>query len=96
MAAWCNRAAPKVKAGTVVPESLSFDAALALLLAEPLLLRRPLLESGGRREVGFDPRLIHAWIGLPADVAGEGPQEGCRAAPGASCAPPAAAPGDAG
>jgi nitrogenase-associated protein len=95
VAAWFNRAAPKVKSGAVVPEALGRNAALALLLAEPLLIRRPLLEAGGRREVGFDPRVIHTWVGLPADVAGEGPQEGCRAAPRANCAPAAAASGDA-
>jgi nitrogenase-associated protein len=61
---WFNRNAPKVKSGQVVPEALDATAAMALLLAEPLLIRRPLLEANGRRETGFDPVQIHAWLGL--------------------------------
>lgn len=64
VAEWFNRNAPKVKSRTVIPEALDAESALALLLAEPLLIRRPLLEAGGRREVGFDPLRIHAWLGL--------------------------------
>jgi nitrogenase-associated protein len=40
VAQWFNRAAPRVKNGEVQPEALDADAALALLLAEPLLIRR--------------------------------------------------------
>lgn len=36
VAQWFNRAAPRVKSGEVVPEDLPAEAALALLLAEPL------------------------------------------------------------
>jgi nitrogenase-associated protein len=64
VAEWFNRNAPRVKSGAVVPEALDADSAMALLLAEPLLIRRPLLEAGGRREVGFDPPRIDAWLGL--------------------------------
>ena len=61
---WFNRAAPKVKSGEVIPEQVSADNALAMMLAEPLLIRRPLLEADGRREIGFDIELIDAWLGL--------------------------------
>jgi nitrogenase-associated protein len=64
VAEWFNRNAPKVKSGAVVPEALDADSAMALLLAEPLLIRRPLLEANGRRDVGFDPPRIHAWLGF--------------------------------
>lgn len=64
VAEWFNRSAPAVKAGEVVPSALDEAAALALLLRAPLLIRRPLLESGGRREAGFDPARIDAWLGL--------------------------------
>jgi hypothetical protein len=43
---------------------LDADTALAMLRAEPLLIRRPLLEADGRREVGFDTEVIAAWLGL--------------------------------
>jgi hypothetical protein len=55
---------PKVKSGEVVPEALDAESAMTLLLADPLLIRRPLLEAEGRREVGFDPARIQAWLGL--------------------------------
>ena len=42
------------------------QTALALMLKEPLLIRRPLLEVGEQREVGFDVQKIDAWIGLQA------------------------------
>lgn len=66
---WFNRAAPRVKSGEVVPELLDTDSALRLMLQDPLLIRRPLLESGGRSEAGFDQELIHTWLGLtPVDA----------------------------
>jgi nitrogenase-associated protein len=64
IAEWFNRAAPKVKSGEIIPESLDMDSALAILRAEPILIRRPLIEVDGRREVGFDPAVIDQWLGL--------------------------------
>jgi nitrogenase-associated protein len=64
VADWFNRAAPAVKAGEVVPESLGVEAALHLLLDDPLLIRRPLMEADGERRVGFDAAAVDAWIGL--------------------------------
>ena len=61
---WFNRNSPRVKSGEVRPEALDEDAALALMLADPLLIRRPLLQVGERREAGFEPALVAAWIGL--------------------------------
>jgi nitrogenase-associated protein len=65
---WFNRASPKLKSGEVNPASLTRQAALDLLLGEPLLIRRPLLRVGERRAVGFDVARIHAWLGLPEAV----------------------------
>ncbi|MEH2323339.1 MAG: ArsC/Spx/MgsR family protein [Nostoc sp.] len=66
VAEWFNLSAPKLKSGEVVPEKVDEQTALALMLKEPLLIRRPLLEVGDRREVGFDVQKIDAWIGLQA------------------------------
>jgi ArsC family len=55
---------PRVKSKEVVPEALDGAAALALMLDDPLLIRRLLMESGGRREAGFEPERVHAWLGL--------------------------------
>ncbi|TVP62855.1 MAG: nitrogenase-associated protein [Nodularia sp. (in: Bacteria)] len=65
---WFNRSAPKIKSGEVVPEKIDAQKALELMLEDPLLIRRPLLEVDSRREVGFDVETIDAWIGLsPVD-----------------------------
>jgi len=75
VAEWFNRAAPAVKYGDVVPESLDADTALAMMLAAPLLIRRPLMQVGERRECGFDADAVDAWIGLASKPAGN--VEGC-------------------
>ncbi|MBH8555610.1 nitrogenase-associated protein [Nostocaceae cyanobacterium CENA357] len=68
VAEWFNRSAPKVKSGEVVPENTDEQTALMLMLKDPMLIRRPLLQVGDRREVGFDVEKIDAWIGLnPVD-----------------------------
>ena len=79
---WFNRAAPQVKSGDVLPESLSADAALALLLAQPVLIRRPLMAVGEQRMVGFDTAAVHAWVGLGEQPPPPGSLEGCAAAAG--------------
>jgi nitrogenase-associated protein len=64
VAQWFNPTAPRVKSGEVVPEQLDADTALALMVREPLLIRRPLIQVGERREVGFDVAVMEQWIGL--------------------------------
>lgn len=64
VADWFNRAAPKVKSGEIVPELTDAATALQLMLQEPLLIRRPLIEAEGRKEIGFDQEVIHDWLGL--------------------------------
>jgi nitrogenase-associated protein len=71
VAQWFNRNAPRVKSGEVVPETLDADSATVQLLSDPLLIRRPLLEVGDQREVGFDTARIHRWVGLGAAAQSE-------------------------
>ena len=73
---WFNRTAPLVQSGAINPDS--FDASdvtsvLSLLIENPLLIRRPLLEVDGVCRAGFDIAAIHQWIGLSAAVAGRAP-----------------------
>lgn len=75
VAEWFNRSAPAVKSGAVDPDALGEDEALALLLADPLLIRRPLMRVGDRRACGFDADLVDDWIGLTRRPAGN--IEGC-------------------
>lgn len=65
--AWFNRSAPAVKHGEIDPDALDVRQALSLLLENPLLIRRPLMQVGDTRMVGFDAAAVDAWIGL-ADV----------------------------
>jgi nitrogenase-associated protein len=87
VADWFNRAAPRVKSGEIDPYTLSPQAALRLLLAEPLLIRRPLMQRSddGSRHVGFDLAAVDTWVGLGARPASTA-LEGC-ASPTEHCAP---------
>lgn len=93
VADWFNRAAPRVKSGEVQPDALARDAALAWLLAEPLLIRRPLMQrsDNGTRHVGFETAAVDAWIGLGTNPAKNSASlrtlEGC-ASPTEHCATP--------
>ncbi len=86
---WFNRAAPRIKSGEIDPDAMTPDAALAEMVAHPLLIRRPLLQVGERREVGFVRELIADWIGLndETEVATEACLRGSP--PRTSCKPPA-------
>ena len=92
VAQWFNRAAPRVKRGEIVPEQLDVDAALALLLAEPLLIRRPLMQrtDDGTHLVGFDTAEVERFVGTgPRSGAVPASLEGCAAvAPRAACPTP--------
>lgn len=61
---WINRAAPAVKNGSITPALLNERMAIELMIADPLLIRRPLLEADGCRVAGFDADRIDAWLGL--------------------------------
>lgn len=87
VAEWFNRAAPRVKSGEVVPEELSAERALALMLGDPLLIRRPLMErEDGAKLVGFDTAQVDGFVGLAPDPEGAAKRalprsmEGCAAA----------------
>ncbi|EAZ92883.1 ArsC/Spx/MgsR family protein [Crocosphaera chwakensis] len=61
---WFNKSAPRIKSGEVLPDNLSEEKALELMIADPLLIRRPLIQVEAVYRVGFDPEIIDAWIGL--------------------------------
>lgn len=63
VATWFNPAAPKVRSGEVKPEAVEAEAAIALMLAEPLLIRRPLVEVDGARCAGFDREPVTSLLG---------------------------------
>jgi nitrogenase-associated protein len=75
VAAWFNPNSPRVKSGEIDPAEYGREAALSLMLADHLLIRRPLMESGGQRLCGFDPAAVHAWVGLAEAVYAESSRE---------------------
>jgi nitrogenase-associated protein len=84
---WFNRSSPRVKSGEIVPEALDRDAAMAALLADPLLIRRPLMATDGLLMVGFETADVAARIGL---LSGQPVGEACpRSAAAPACPVPA-------
>jgi nitrogenase-associated protein len=77
VAEWFNPSAPLVKSGEIVPAELDADRALELMVQQPLLIRRPLIQSGERYSAGFDLDQIEAWLGLAVVPEGQPDLETC-------------------
>ena len=58
--AWFNQSAPAVKSGDVNPNILTAEQAVQCMLADPLLIRRPLMEVGDTKIVGFEHNELNA------------------------------------
>lgn len=71
VAEWFNPSAPRVQSREVRPEALDEAAALGLMLADPLLIRRPLMDVDGQCRAGFDPDTVDRWIGLAGKISRE-------------------------
>jgi nitrogenase-associated protein len=67
VASWFNPAAPRIKSGEIDPAAFDASAALAILVADPLLIRRPLVEADGQRCAGFDREPVTSLLGGAAD-----------------------------
>ena len=65
---WFNRSAPSITSGTVDPDALNEETAYQLLLKEPLLIRRPLMQIGAQRLVGFEPEKVNAVVELMGNI----------------------------
>jgi nitrogenase-associated protein len=63
VAEWFNPTAPRIKNGEIDPKTMDEAAALAAMLVDPLLIRRPLIEAGGRRIQSFDEDM-QRWLGV--------------------------------
>lgn len=73
---WYNKNAPAVKAGTVVPGALPAKETLDLLISDPILIVRPLMQIGDRLIAGFNPETLGKIIELN-DIPAEG-VTGCQ------------------
>ena len=67
VALWFNNSAPRIKSGEIVPPKCEVRIALQLMINEPLLIRRPLMQAGNETMVGFDYSRVNEWIGLEQD-----------------------------
>lgn len=67
VAEWFNGSAPRMKSGEIEPQALSEFGALALMLDDPLLIRRPLIQVGDMRMAGFDPCELLRQLGVVFD-----------------------------
>jgi nitrogenase-associated protein len=61
---WFNYSAPAIKHGEIEPDKLTEQEAIALMLENPLLIRRPLMQAGDTLMAGFDQQAVDNWIGL--------------------------------
>ncbi|GAB3473641.1 ArsC/Spx/MgsR family protein [Azotobacter salinestris] len=66
--AMVNTAAPKIKSGEVDVAALSRDELIEKMLAEPLLIKRPLLEVGETLVCGFDIPRLNALLNVAMPV----------------------------
>jgi len=55
---WFNYASPRIKNGEIIPEDLSEEMTIALMVNDPLLIRRPLINAQGNFACGFDNELV--------------------------------------
>lgn len=60
---WFNRAALRIKSGVVDPDTIDAASALALMVSDPLLIRRPLINVGSARCAGFDHDTVLSLLG---------------------------------
>lgn len=66
VAEWFNKAAPRVKNGEIDPARIDADRALALMVEDPLLIRRPLMICGSLYLSGFDADQVNHLLGMAA------------------------------
>jgi len=77
VAEWFNITNPDVKTGIIDPQQVSYQEALAMMVAEPLLIGRPLMQFGNERLAGFEVQQVHNWIGLKPESVGERDPQNC-------------------
>jgi nitrogenase-associated protein len=80
VAEWFNDKAPAIQAGEIDPATFDESSALDILLKQPILIRRPLIDRDGQKTCGFDDS-VEAALGLSAP---EGDYEACQE-PTGSC-----------
>lgn len=73
---WFNTTAPGIKSGDIDPSRLTEGEALQLMIDDPILIRRPLMQVENDHRVGFEVSLVDQWIGLK-NIRGDEDLETC-------------------
>lgn len=58
-----NHTAPAIKKGEIVPENLQHDEAVALMIENPILIKRPLIRVDGMSIQGFTDERLTPYLG---------------------------------
>ena len=77
VAEWFNLSNPLIKAGEIDPEDIEIDDALTMMINEPLLIVRPLMQVGDELLAGFDTEEVHNWLGLKLEAIGARDPKNC-------------------
>jgi nitrogenase-associated protein len=64
---WFNLSAPMIQSGEIAIDELSEQQALALMILEPVLIRRPLMQLGEIRQAGFEAGPVLDTLGVLLD-----------------------------
>jgi len=83
---WFNPASPRIKSGEIDPAVHDRHSALVLLLEDPLLIRRPLLDTEFGKTAGFDDPRVLKPLGVYDYVVAA--HRVCAQPQDASCPPP--------
>lgn len=74
---WFNTSAPDIKNGVVKPDHLDERQAIELMINQPLLIRRPLIEIENKLYAGFDCDRLNAIHDLSIKILDTGNMESC-------------------
>ena len=77
VAEWFNSAAPSIKSGEINPSMFTGEEAIALMLQEPLLIKRPLMHIGSHHLQGFDIEVLSKLITLEPLQTTDNKQKNC-------------------
>lgn len=64
---WFNQTAPAFKSGSIRPDELTADDAICLMIEDPILIRRPLLQFGESFQSGFNRGAVLKAVGFQHD-----------------------------
>jgi nitrogenase-associated protein len=76
-----NPTNPRLKSGEIVPDQINAEDALRMMVEDPLLIVRPLMQVGDEGLAGFEVQAVHSWIGLDMESLGERDPKNCPCVP---------------